>query len=67
MTALSFTSSHRNCRRFLAATHHAAILNNYSLDLQVLHFTVDRGIDKTGKLDKGSTVFKHSGKHWLDI
>ena len=25
MTARSFISSHRNCRRFLAATHHTAI------------------------------------------
>ena len=45
MTARSFISSPRNCRRFLAATHHAAILNNYSHDLQVLHFTVERGIN----------------------
>ena len=43
MTARSFISSHRNCRRFLAATHHAAILDNYSHDLQVLHFTLERG------------------------
>ena len=43
MTAHSFISLHRNCRRFLAATHHAAILNNYSHDLQVSHFTVERG------------------------
>ena len=46
MTARSFISSHRNCRRFLAATHHAAILNNYSQDLQVSHFTVERGFIK---------------------
>ena len=45
MTARSFIFSHRNCRRFLAATHHAAILNNYAHDLQVLHFTVERGHD----------------------
>ena len=45
MTTRSFISSHRNCRRFLAATHHAAILNNYSHDLQMLHFTVERGHD----------------------
>ena len=44
MTARSIISSHRNCRRFLAAMHHAAILNNYSDDLQVLHFTVERGV-----------------------
>ena len=44
MTALSIVSQHRNCRRFLAATHHVAILNNYSRDLQVLHFTVESGV-----------------------
>ena len=44
-TARSSISSHRNCRRFLAATHHAAISNNYSHDLQVLHFTLERGFD----------------------
>ena len=42
MTTRFFISSHRNCRRFLAATHHAAILNNYTRDLQVLQFTVER-------------------------
>ena len=46
MTARPFISSHRNCRRFLAATHHVAILNNYSHDLQLLHFTVERGSQK---------------------
>ena len=46
MTARSFISSHRHCRRFLAATYHAAILSNYSHDLQVLHFTVERGESK---------------------
>ena len=43
MTARSFISSHRNCSRFLTATHHAAILDNYSDDLQVLLFTLERG------------------------
>ena len=43
MATRFFISSHRNCRRFLAVTHHAAILNNYSHDLQALHFTVERG------------------------
>ena len=46
MTARSFISSHRNRRRFLAATHHAPILNNYSRDVQVLHFTLERGKEK---------------------
>ena len=45
MTERSFISSHRNCSRFLTATHHAAILNNYSRDLQVLHSTLERGDD----------------------
>ena len=44
MTARSFISSYRNCRRFLAATHHTAILNNYARDLQVLHFTMEPGV-----------------------
>ena len=63
MTARSFISSHRNCRRFLAATHLAAILNNYSHDLQVLHFTVERGrfptdreSAETGKLRNSSLL-----------
>ena len=43
MATRFFISSHRNCRRFLAVTHHAAIPNNYSHDLQALHFTVERG------------------------
>ena len=43
MATRFFISSHRNCRRFLAVTHHAAILNYYSHDLQALHFTVERG------------------------
>ena len=30
------------CGRFLATTHHAAILNNSSHNLQVSHFTVER-------------------------
>ena len=47
MTARSFISLHRNCRRFLAATHHAAISNDYSRDMQVLHFTVDGDIYHT--------------------
>ena len=46
MTARSFISSHRNCRRFLTATHHAKILNNSFHDLQVLHFTMERGLYK---------------------
>ena len=45
MTARSFNSSYRNCRRFLAATHHVAILNNYAHGLQVMHFTLERGLD----------------------
>ena len=55
MTARFFISSHRNCRRFLAATHHAAILNNYARDLQVLHFTLERGI-------KNINQFQHLDK-----
>ena len=57
MTARSFISSHRNCSRFLAATHHAAILNNYSHDLQVLHFTLERGDDLPTQIAK---VIAHS-------
>ena len=63
MTARSFISSHRNCRRFLAATQHAAILNNYYNDLKVLHFTVERGSfptdresAETGKLRNSSQM-----------
>ena len=53
MTIRSFISSHRNCCRLLATTHHASILNNYSRDLQVLHFTVKRGVSRLEPLQYG--------------
>ena len=53
MTIRSFISSYRNCCRFLAATHHAAILNNYSRDLQVLLLTVEREVSRLEPLQYG--------------
>ena len=66
MTARSFISSHRNCRRFLAATHHAAIINNYAHDLQVLHFTLERGLPigfRRGANGESTRKVKRKGKH----
>ena len=76
MTARSFISSHRNCRRFLAATHHAAIINNYAHDLQVLHFTLERGLpigfrrgangESTRKVKRKGITFLHAVKMFDD-
>ena len=45
--------------RFFAATHHVAILNNYSQDLQVLHFTVERGLEIAGASKPNVSVCRH--------
>ena len=65
MTARSFISSHRNCRRFLTATHHAKILNNSFHDLQVLHFTMERGVMTPQRIEPVFTERYESGESVL--